>query len=135
MDFYAILGIPVDADQKTIRNAYRILARRYHPDTGAGSSIEQFRQVAEAYETLIDPGRRQGYDLSLLRSRPPAVVPARPFPARAERLHQENPNVFGRFERKPGSTVSRSSFEFDELFYDWIRSLDNDLFFGTLWRW
>ena len=38
MTFYAILGVPRDADQDTIRNAYKALVRRYHPDAGAGSS-------------------------------------------------------------------------------------------------
>jgi curved DNA-binding protein len=38
MAFYAILGIPPNADEETIRIAFRALARRYHPDVGAGSS-------------------------------------------------------------------------------------------------
>ena len=88
MDFYAILGVPRDADQETIRTAYRILARRYHPDKGAGSSTEKFRQAAEAYETLIDPRRRQGYNLSLQRA---------PRPSVPESLPREDPEVFGRF--------------------------------------
>jgi curved DNA-binding protein CbpA len=71
MDFYAILGVPRDADEQAIRTAFRILARRYHPDRGAGSSSERFRQVVEAYETLGDPALRRRYDLSLL----PAVAP------------------------------------------------------------
>jgi len=86
MDFYAILGVPRDADQKTIRSAYRILARRYHPDKGPGSSTEKFRQAAEAYETLIDPGRRRGYNLSLQRR-----------PSFPEFVPRENPEVFGHF--------------------------------------
>lgn len=65
MNFYAVLGIPRDADDETIRGAYRILARRYHPDRGVGSSAEKFRQVNEAYETLIDNRSRNAYDLSL----------------------------------------------------------------------
>ena len=65
MNFYAVLGISRDADDETIRSAYRLLARRYHPDRGAGSSTEKFRRVNEAYETLMDPGSRQAYDLSL----------------------------------------------------------------------
>ncbi len=39
MTFYAILGIPPDADEETIRTAYRALARQYHPDVGEGSSL------------------------------------------------------------------------------------------------
>jgi len=137
MDFYAILGIPRDADQETIRGAYRMLARRYHPDKGAGSSTEKFRQAAEAYETLIDPGRRHGYDLSL-RVRRPSVLRAEPMTASPEPLRQESPNVFGRFERAPFKISIRPEDDIDRLFHDnfdkWIRSFDDVSFFGTLWR-
>ena len=85
MDFYAILGVPRDADEQAIRRAFRILARRYHPDRGAGSSSDRFRQVAEAYETLSDPARRQHYDLSLVPNpprafnRPESMIPVEPI--------------------------------------------------------
>jgi len=96
MDLYGILGIPIDADQATIRSAYRMLALRYHPDRGAGSSTEKFRQIADAYETLIDPGRRQGYDLSHMPPRHPAAVRIEPLIISSEPLHQEHPSVYGR---------------------------------------
>jgi DnaJ-class molecular chaperone len=92
MDFYAVLGIPADADHVTIRRAYRILARRYHPDSGASSSAEKFRQVTEAYETLSEPSRRNIYDLAQTRTTAAAVrvepitaryVPRRPFDDRS----------------------------------------------------
>jgi len=41
MDYYVVLGIAEDADDETIRSAFRALARRYHPDVGAGSSPDQ----------------------------------------------------------------------------------------------
>jgi Ca-activated chloride channel family protein len=62
-DYYAVLGVPSDADERTIKRAYRQLARRYHPDTGAGEqSPEQFREIQAAYECLIDPVRREAHD-------------------------------------------------------------------------
>ena len=67
MSYYAVLGVPPDADAAEIRRAFRSLARRYHPDAGAGASPERFRQVVEAYETLSDPARRTAYDESLAR--------------------------------------------------------------------
>jgi hypothetical protein len=67
---YVVLGIPSDADDRSIRGAFRSLVRRYHPDAGEGSSPEEFRRLVEAYETLADPVRRQAYDESL-RSVPP----------------------------------------------------------------
>ena len=89
MSLYSVLGIPRDADEQMIRSAYRILARRYHPDRGAGSSSEKFRQIAEAYQTLIDPASRLAYDRSLR--------PAEPAPRPSGHLRQEDPRVFGHF--------------------------------------
>src|SRR2546430_345123 len=66
MDFYIVLGITREATLSEIKRAYRRLARRHHPDINPGDSraAEQFRQIAEAYETLSDPERRRGYDAS-----------------------------------------------------------------------
>jgi len=134
MSFYAILGVHPDADKATIRRAYRILARRYHPDRGAGSSTEKFRQVAEAYETLIDPGRRHAYDRLLPRAARPAVGRVEPMVVSAEPFRQESPDVFGRFERAPLGSAFRAFSAFDELLDEWVHSIE-DLSFGRLWRW
>src|SRR3954470_20341304 len=65
MNFYIVLGVPTTADADAIRTAFRTLARRYHPDAGAGSSAQRFREVVEAYQTLADPVRRRRYDETL----------------------------------------------------------------------
>ena len=75
MDFYTILEVDSHADAETIRAAYRLLARRYHPDAGDGSSSEKFRQITEAYETLSDPQRRAAYDQSREPRRAPHPPP------------------------------------------------------------
>src|SRR5262245_13374768 len=64
MDFYVILGIERGASTGDIKRAYKRLARKYHPDINPGdrTAAAQFRQIAEAYETLIDPDRRRRYD-------------------------------------------------------------------------
>ena len=64
MDFYVLLGVPQGASTADIKRAYRRLARRYHPGINPGdrSAEEMFQRVSEAYETLIDPNRRQQYD-------------------------------------------------------------------------
>ena len=62
-DYYEVLGVPRDADAKTIKNAFRQLARRYHPDTSTEPDAEQwFKEIAEAYGVLSDPARRASYD-------------------------------------------------------------------------
>jgi molecular chaperone DnaJ len=64
MDFYILLGLTRNASLGEIKRAYRRLARKYHPDINPGDqrAAEQFRQIAEAYEVLIDPTSRQRYD-------------------------------------------------------------------------
>ncbi|MBN1955507.1 MAG: DnaJ domain-containing protein [Anaerolineae bacterium] len=62
-ELYAILDVLPTATQKEIKRAYRRLARRFHPDSGAKeASIERFRDVEEAYRILSDEKTRQAYD-------------------------------------------------------------------------
>src|SRR6185312_8158028 len=64
MDFYIVLGLERGATVSDIKRAYKRLARKCHPDINPGDRMAaaQFRQVAEAYETLSDPDRRSRYD-------------------------------------------------------------------------
>ena len=64
MDFYIVLGIERAATVGDVKRAYKRLARRFHPDINPGDRMAaaQFRQIAEAYETLSDPDRRRRYD-------------------------------------------------------------------------
>ena len=63
-DFYAILGVPSDADEATIKKTYRKLARKLHPDQNAGDAAAEakFKEIGEAYSVLSDPEQRQQYD-------------------------------------------------------------------------
>jgi len=63
MDYYDILGVKKDATQDDISKAYRQKAMRYHPDVSKeeGAS-EKFKEIAEAYEVLNDPQKRDQYD-------------------------------------------------------------------------
>jgi len=60
IDLYSVLGVPRDADIKTIRRAFRMKARNAHPD--GGGSLEAFSELKTAYDTLSDPIRRRRYD-------------------------------------------------------------------------
>src|SRR4029078_4802473 len=60
-DDYKTLGVARDADEKTIKSAYRKLARKHHPDVNKGSA-ERFKEISEAYTVLSDPEKRKRYD-------------------------------------------------------------------------
>ena len=63
-DYYKILGIPRDADEKAIKKAFRKLAREYHPDMNPGNpgAEAKFKEINEAYEVLSDSEKRAKYD-------------------------------------------------------------------------
>ena len=62
-DYYEVLGVSRDADAKTIKDAFRQLARRYHPDISTEPDAERrFKEIAEAYGVLSDPAKRASYD-------------------------------------------------------------------------
>lgn len=62
-DYYDILGVARDATQDQVKQAYRRLARKYHPDVSkAADAEERFKEVGEAYEVLKDPDKRAAYD-------------------------------------------------------------------------
>lgn len=62
-DYYEILGVPRVAGAEAIKQAYRKLARKYHPDVSKEKdAAEKFKDVAEAYQTLKDPEKRAAYD-------------------------------------------------------------------------
>ena len=63
-DYYKILGVDKKATEKEIRQAYRKLARKYHPDVNPGDKAaeEKFKEINEANEVLSDPEKRKKYD-------------------------------------------------------------------------
>ena len=63
-DYYAVLGVPKDADEKAIKSAYRKLARKHHPDVNPDKpdADAKFKEINEAYEVLSDKDKRHKYD-------------------------------------------------------------------------
>ena len=105
-DYYQILGVPVDADDKVIKTAYRKLARKYHPDMNPDAGAEdKFKEVAEAYEVLKDTGKRAEYN----------------------ELRQYRDRAAGGFEPPPGwrsaGSGGAATGQFDGDFSDFFNSI------------
>ena len=99
MDLYILLGVQREASPGDIKKAYRRLARRWHPDINPGDhdAAVRFRQVLEAYETLIDPDRRRRYDLGQITSAAPDPEGTFGFAGFdfSSRVHAERTTTFG----------------------------------------
>ena len=61
-NYYAILGVPINADNDTLKHAYRQLARRYHPDLAGEEGAVHMKRINRAYDVLSDPEKRLNYD-------------------------------------------------------------------------
>ena len=112
-DYYNILGVNRNASEREIKQAYRKLARKHHPDINPGdkSAEETFKQINEAYEVLSDKEKRVKYD---------QFGDQWQYADQFAKAQQQGP--FGDFARG-GST----SFRFDE---GDLGSLFGDLFGG-----
>ena len=63
-DYYEVLGVDRSADEAAIKKAYRVLAKKYHPDANPGDkeAEKKFKEASEAYAVLSDPEKRKQYD-------------------------------------------------------------------------
>lgn len=63
-DYYEVLGVDKNADDSAIKKAYRVLAKKYHPDMNPGDAEaeKKFKEASEAYAVLSDPDKRRQYD-------------------------------------------------------------------------
>lgn len=63
-DYYEVLGVDKNADEAAIKKAYRVLAKKYHPDMNPGDAEaeKKFKEASEAYAVLSDPEKRRQYD-------------------------------------------------------------------------
>ena len=63
-DYYEVLGVDKNADDAALKKAYRVLAKKYHPDANPGDTEaeKKFKEASEAYAVLSDPEKRRQYD-------------------------------------------------------------------------
>jgi molecular chaperone DnaJ len=63
-DYYEVLGVGRNADEKALKSAYRNMAKKYHPDANPGNKEAEarFKEINEAYDVLKDPQKRAAYD-------------------------------------------------------------------------
>ena len=63
-DYYDVLGVPRNASEQDLKNAFRKLAKDFHPDKNPGDKVaeQKFKELGEAYEALKDPQKRAAYD-------------------------------------------------------------------------
>jgi len=108
-DYYSILGVTPNEDEREIKKAFRRLAMKYHPDHANGDkfSEERFKEISEAYAVLTDPARRSEYDRG------------RSF-------------AFGSSGQRPGA--NGPSFAQEDIFQDFFNRSNQNLFIRELMK-
>ena len=88
--YYSILGVAPDADARSVKSAFRALARRHHPDRAGADGAPLFKKIVEAYDVLSDPGQRASYDEGLT---PPRAASPHAPQRHAPRPHAPQPRA------------------------------------------
>jgi curved DNA-binding protein len=145
-EYYAILGLKEDASPEEIRKAYRKLALHYHPDRNRGDAgaEERFKAISEAYGVLVDPEKRQLYDLSRRARVGAAAGPGSDQWGYSSQedilrdlLHNQDANaIFQELTRE----FQRMGFRFDDgfvrhVFFGGPGIVFGGVFFGGPFRW
>jgi curved DNA-binding protein CbpA len=95
-NYYILLGVPNTATSEEIKSAYRVLAKKYHPDKNQGnkSAEEYFKEIQQAYTVLSNPEKRKKYDLRFSfgnanTSRQKTTFSSRPYTGNAYQYAQQ----------------------------------------------
>ncbi len=121
--YFAILGISPNATADEIRNAYRRLAKEFHPDLYTGSS-ERFRDIQEAYSVLGNIRRKREYEQRLRKVPIKTPLRSNTYPAPEPLIPDEGPVDIG--EVSPVRSFQSFTPSFDEIF-DWLWRNFSDL--------
>jgi DnaJ-class molecular chaperone len=103
-DHYLVLGISRSESDDGIHAAFRVQAKRYHPDIAGQQASPRFREVVEAYEILSDPERRRRYDAELVPQAAqvePSSIALQSYARRPEPLIPETLSIARDFELRP----------------------------------
>lgn len=119
-DYYRILGLNSSATALEVRRAYRVLARRYHPDVNPGKvSEEKFKDIAQAYETLSDIDKRRTYDIQYESAQRDKVDPRIKNYQREQRAREQ----FFRSHTQPSARSERNRPQSEKNFAFDLRSM------------
>ena len=114
VDLYALLGLTHTADASAMRDAYRRLAKVYHPDVSTLPDAQQrFIRITQAYEVLGDPERRKRYDRSRLSPHPDTASP------RAQARYAQDVHRYQQEARARAERFGRMNYDrFDAEYFD-----------------
>jgi hypothetical protein len=94
-DYYAVLGVDMNAPPDVLKKAFKHLALQYHPDVYKGEDAEEkTREILLAYKTLTDPERRRVYDLSRSKPGPGNSSPTEKAPNGSSAARPDQPRAF-----------------------------------------
>jgi hypothetical protein len=124
VDFYAILDISKTASQEDIRNAYRRLAKKYHPDVNNSKDAQaKFVLVKEAYEALIDPLKRIAYDQK-------ATAPLDPYTTYKQRMQEQQAREAAEAQKKYEEFIKqKKKIRESKMYYPYMALLYISTFF------
>ena len=128
-DYYEVLGVDRNADEAALKKAYRVLAKKYHPDTNPGDkeAEKKFKEASEAYAVLSDPEKRRQYDqfghAAFEEGGPQAGGGYGGFGGQGGRTYRQS---YG-----PGGSYQEFHFEGSEDMDDFLRNIFGNGFSGS----